>query len=117
MVKTPPLKELTEEQAQLVQADWDFVKTQAVEILYNFFEKFPGNQKAFKAFAGKDLDDIKETPEFAEHAEKICGLIGTVIELLGKDTAGIKTIMNTMGESHKNKGITKFAFLVSLNHF
>lgn len=96
-----------------LQTDWDFIRTQAVEILYNFFEKFPGNQKKFTAFAGKDLDEIKETPEFSEHAEKICGTFGEVIDLLGKDTPKIKQIINAMGSRHMERGITKFAFLVS----
>jgi hypothetical protein len=114
MVKTPAFKELSEEQAKLVQTDWDYVRTQSVEILYNFFEKFPGNQKQFKAFAGKDLEEIKETPEFAEHAGKIVGLLGEVIDNLGKDTAKIKELINGMGARHKERGISKFAFLVSV---
>nr|BAN67594.1 globin [Polypedilum vanderplanki] len=111
MVKTPPFKELTEEQAKLVQTDWDYIKTQANEILYNFFEKFPGNQKQFKAFIGKDLDDIKDTPEFADHAEKIATLFGQVIENLAKDSTKIKELINDMGLRHKDRGISKFAFL------
>lgn len=114
MVKTPPLKNLTEAQAELVQTDWNYVKTQAVDVLYNFFDKFPGNMKQFKEFAGKDLEELKETPEFAAQAEKIVGVIGEVIDLLGKDMDGIKKILNAMGESHKNKGISKFAFMVSV---
>lgn len=114
MARIPPLKILTEEQAKLVQTDWDYVRTQAVEILYNFFEKYPGNMKQFKAFAGKDLDDLKETPEFATHAEKIIGVFGQVIDLLGKDIDGIKKILNDMGNNHKTRGISRFAFMVSL---
>ncbi|XP_070493790.1 globin CTT-IIIA-like [Chironomus tepperi] len=111
MARIPPLKILTEEQAKLVQTDWDYVRTQAVEILYNFFEKYPGNMKHFKAFAGKDLDDLKDTPEFAAHAEKILGVFGQVIDLLGKDIEGIKKILNEMGNNHKARGTSRFAFL------
>lgn len=45
---SPPLKEITPEQISLIQNEWDFVKSQSVDILYNFFDKFPGNQKQFK---------------------------------------------------------------------
>lgn len=112
MVKTPQLKNLTEAQAKLVQTDWEFIRTQAVEVLYNFFDKYPSNMKRFKAFEGKDLEELKETPEFAAHAEKIIGVISQVIDMLGKDMDGIKKVLNEMGENHKNRGISKFAFMV-----
>lgn len=44
----PQLKEITPEQAELVQTDWSYIKNQSVDILENFFEKHPGNMKKFK---------------------------------------------------------------------
>lgn len=71
MVATPAMPSMSAAQVAAVQGDWGKIKGQAVDVFYFFLNKFPGNYAQFKAFAGKDLNTAKGTPEFADQANKI----------------------------------------------
>ncbi|KAG5676923.1 hypothetical protein PVAND_006720 [Polypedilum vanderplanki] len=96
----------------LIRHSWDKVKTNEVEILYLIFKENPSIQAKFAAFAGKDLETLKGTAPFAEHANRIISLINRYIDLLGDDgnDATIKAILEEMGEKHAARGVTKDQF-------
>lgn len=71
MVATPPMPNMTAAQVAAVQGDWSSIKGKSVEVFFFFLNKFPSNYAHFKAFAGKDLNAVKGTPEFASQAKKI----------------------------------------------
>lgn len=71
MVATPAMPSMSAAQIAAIQGDWSSIKGQSVEVFYFFLNKFPGNYAQFKAFAGKDLNTAKGTPEFADQAGKI----------------------------------------------
>jgi Globin len=71
MVATPAMPNLSDAQIAAVKADWAKVSGQSVEVFYHFLSKFPNNYGMFKAFAGKDLNTAKGTPEFATQANNI----------------------------------------------
>lgn len=71
MVATPAMPSLSAAQVAAVQGDWASIKGKGVEVFYFFLNKFPSNYGQFKAFAGKDLNTAKGTPEFADQANKI----------------------------------------------
>ncbi|KAG5666730.1 hypothetical protein PVAND_014742 [Polypedilum vanderplanki] len=89
---------------------WDAVKNNEVEILYFIFKSYPDIQARFPKFAGKDLDSIKGSADFAIHATRIVSFI-TQLYSFGKYgashyAAGF-TIVNEFASNHKNRGIPK----------
>lgn len=103
---------LTADQAYLVKDSWAHVKDNQVDILYAVFKAYPDIMAKFSMFAGKDLDSLKGTPEFATHANRIISLITEVIDLMGNDAniPAIKTLVNGMANNHKARGVTKTQF-------
>lgn len=55
----------------LMQGAWNSMKHEEVEILYTVFKAYPDIQARFPQFAGKNVDEIKETAAFAVHATRI----------------------------------------------
>jgi hemoglobin-like flavoprotein len=103
---------IPEAEVALVQEGWSRVKNNEVEILYFIFKKYPDLQTKFAAFNGKDLDSIKDTGKFALHAGRIVNFFSQYIELLGRTQTqpAIKTVLNELGSTHKDRGITKEQF-------
>jgi hypothetical protein len=87
---------------------WNHIKYNEVEILYTVFKQYPDIQAKFPKFAGKDLEKLKDTAEFAIHATRIIGLMSEVIALFSNDSnlPAIKTVINQLGTSHKERGVT-----------
>ena len=61
---------LSADQASLVRGSWAQVKHNEVDILYFIFKAHPDIMAKFPQFAGKDLDTIKTSGQFATHAGK-----------------------------------------------
>lgn len=95
-----------------VKSTWKEVKDNEVEILAAIFKAYPDIQSKFPLFAGKTLNTIKTTAPFALHATRIVSFMTTYIGLLGTETTqpAIKTILNEMGQNHRNRGVTKAQF-------
>jgi hypothetical protein len=103
---------LNQEQADLLRGAWGNIKNNEVDILYAVFKAYPDIQARFPAFVGKDLESIKGSAPFALHATRIVSFITEIINLSGSDSTlpAIKTLVNEMGQNHKNRGITKAQF-------
>jgi hypothetical protein len=103
---------LPADEVNLVKSTWKAISHDEVEILYAVFKAHPDIQARFPAFVGKDLDTLKGTAPFALHAARIVGFFSEFISLLGSEGTqpAIKTILNQLGQNHKNRGITKAQF-------
>ncbi|XP_070504423.1 globin CTT-I/CTT-IA-like [Chironomus tepperi] len=95
----------TADQIAAAKASWNTVKGKQVDILYAVFKANSDIQDKFPQFAGKDLDSIKGTPEFATHAGRIVGFFSNVMDLLGNDanTATIVAKAKDLGKTHKSR--------------
>jgi hemoglobin-like flavoprotein len=95
-----------------VRETWDHIKHDEIEILYAVFKAHPDIQARFPKFAGKDLETIKGTSDFAVHATRIVSFFSEFITLLGHESTqpAIKTILNELGQTHRNRGISKAQF-------
>ncbi|XP_070507463.1 globin CTT-IV [Chironomus tepperi] len=93
---------LTADQISTVQSSFDGVKGDSVGILYSVFKADPSIMAKFTQFAGKDLDSIKGSAEFAAHANKIVGFFSKIIS----DLPNIEGDVNTFVSSHKPRGVT-----------
>lgn len=100
------------DEVALVQGTWDQVRHNEVDILYNIFKAYPDIQARFPKFVGKDLDAVKGTADFALHSARIVNFFSEYINLLGQQSTqpAIKTILNEMGQNHKNRGVSKQQF-------
>jgi hemoglobin-like flavoprotein len=96
----------------VVKSTWNEVKTHEIDILYAVFKAYPDIMARFPAFVGKDLESIKGSAAFALHATRIVSFFTEYIYLLGSDATqpAIKTILNSMGLNHRNRGIPKTQF-------
>nr|BAO18438.1 globin [Polypedilum nubifer] len=103
---------LSADQAALVSNAWNSVKHQEVEILAAVFAAHPDIQARFPAFVGKDLASIKGSAAFALHATRIVSFVSEVLALAGNPAAqpAVKTLVNQLGQNHKNRGISKEQF-------
>nr|BAO18433.1 globin [Polypedilum nubifer] len=103
---------LSSEEADLLKHAWDQIKHHEVDILAAVFSAHPDIQARFPAFVGKDLNDIKGSAAFALHATRIVSFISEVINLSGNHAAlpAVKTLVNQLGQNHKNRGISKEQF-------
>ncbi|KAL7051873.1 hypothetical protein ACKWTF_004668 [Chironomus riparius] len=103
---------MSADQLALFKSSWNTVKHNEVDILYAVFKANPDIQAKFPQFAGKDLDSIKDSADFAVHSGRIVGFFGEYITLLGKESTqpAIKTLLNEMGQNHKGRGIPKTQF-------
>lgn len=95
----------TADQIAAAKASWNGVKSKQVDVLYAIFKANPDIQAAFSQFAGKDVDAIKGTPEFATYAGRIVGFFSEVMDLLGNDanTATIVSKATELGKTHKTR--------------
>lgn len=100
------------DEVALVKGSWDKVKHNEVDILYAIFKAYPDIQAKFPKFAGKDIETLKETASFALHAARIVNFFSEYITLLGQQStqSAIKTILNEMGQNHKNRAVSKQLF-------
>lgn len=103
---------LDADEVALVKDSWRKVNHNEVDILYTIFKDYPDIQAKFPAFAGKDLDSIKDSAKFAVHAGRIVRFFTEYIDLLGYESTqpAIKTLLNEMGRNHADRGITKAQF-------
>lgn len=103
---------MPEDEVTAVRAGWNAIKMDEVDILYSVFKAYPDIQARFPKFVNKDLDTLKDTASFALHATRIVGLFSEFIALLGPEgnQPAIKTILNEMGQNHRNRGISKELF-------
>ena len=97
---------LTADQISTVQSSFAGVKGNSVDILYTVFKTDPSIQAKFSQFAGKDLDSIKGTADFAAHAGKIVGFFSKIIG----DLPNIEGDVDTLVASHKPRGATHEQF-------
>ncbi|KAG5669629.1 hypothetical protein PVAND_017514 [Polypedilum vanderplanki] len=100
---------LTAEEYAYVSGAWNKVKHSEVDILYAVFKAYPDIQAKFPKFAGKNLDEIKGTSDFALHATRIVTFISEVVTL-SQNTANNDAIYNKLelfGTDHHNRGVTK----------
>jgi hypothetical protein len=103
---------LTPEQGVIVTSSWNQVKHNEVDILYNVFKSYPEIQNKFSQFVGKDLDDIKNSSEFAVHATRIISFMTEIIGLADSESnvAASKLLINGLASNHKNRGVSKAQF-------
>nr|P29245.1 RecName: Full=Globin CTT-Z; AltName: Full=HBZ; Flags: Precursor [Chironomus piger]CAA39717.1 Ctp HbZ [Chironomus thummi] len=103
---------LTSDEAALVKSSWAQVKHNEVDILYTVFKAYPDIQARFPQFAGKDLDSIKTSGQFATHATRIVSFFSELIALSGSESnlSAIYGLISKMGTDHKNRGITQTQF-------
>jgi hemoglobin-like flavoprotein len=101
------------DEVKLVRSSWNTIKKNEVDILYTIFKDNPDIQAKFSQFAGKSLDSIKGSTEFATHATRIVSFISDYVLLLGSQDnySGIKAIVNRMGQDHKARGVSKDQFV------
>ncbi|KAL7051863.1 hypothetical protein ACKWTF_004664 [Chironomus riparius] len=99
-------------EVEQVKATWKAVSHDEVEILAAVFKAHPDIQARFPHFAGKDLDSIKDSSDFAVHAGRIVGFFGEYVALLGSEAnqPAIKTLLHDLGTSHKARGIVASQF-------
>ena len=95
-------------EAKLVRNSWNQVKKNEVDILYTIFKDNSDIQAKFPQFAGKNLDSIKGTSDFALHASRIVSLVSQYTTLLGDDgnMGAITALFNEMGDNHKARGVS-----------
>lgn len=100
------------DKAPFIRAAWDQVKHNEVDILYNVFKAYPEIQAKFPQFAGKDLEEIKETSQFAVHATRIINFMSEIISLIGNPAvqSSIDSLLVKMAQDHKARGVTKELF-------
>ncbi|XP_070504417.1 globin CTT-Y-like [Chironomus tepperi] len=92
----------------LMQEAWNTMKHEETAILYTVFKAYPNIQAKFPQFAGKDLEEVKDTAAFAVHATRIISFMSEIISLLGKhdNLPAIKSSLTKLGQDHKGRGIT-----------
>ena len=103
---------LTADEVAVVKSTWDHVKHNEIDILTAVFKAHPDIQAKFPAFVGKDLNAIKGSAAFAQHATRIVSFLSSYVGLLGheENQAAIKTLLNEMGHNHVNRGVSKAQF-------
>lgn len=103
---------LSEPETKLVQGTWAQVKGKDVDILYAVFKAFPVIQAQFPQFTGKNLDDLKGTPEFSAHAGRIIGFFSEAVALAGdaSSEAALSKKLEDLAVRHKTRGATKELF-------
>ena len=103
---------VSSDEAGLVKSTWAQVKNNEADILAAVFAAYPDIQARFPAFVGQDLSAIKGSAPFALHASRIVSLLGQYVGLLGNDAnqPAINTIFNELGQTHRNRGISKAQF-------
>nr|P29243.1 RecName: Full=Globin CTT-V; AltName: Full=HBV; Flags: Precursor [Chironomus piger]CAA39718.1 Ctp HbV [Chironomus thummi] len=103
---------LTSDEANLVKSSWNQVKHNEVDILAAVFKAYPDIQAKFPQFAGKDLDSIKTSGQFATHATRIVSFLSELIALSGNEAnlSAVYGLVKKLGVDHKNRGITQGQF-------
>jgi hypothetical protein len=107
------IKKFTAAGATLIANSWDAVKDNEVDILYAVFKAYPDIQAKFPSFVGKDLDAVKESPEFARQSKRIITFLTDLFAIGSGPEIGYPaglTLINEMGQRHKSRGITKAEF-------
>lgn len=99
-------------EAKLVRDSWNQVKKNEVDILYTIFKDNPDIQAKFGIFAGKDLNSLKGTAAFAQHATRIVSLLNAFTLLLGDEgnMGAIEVMFSDMGHTHAGRGVSKAQF-------
>nr|P29244.1 RecName: Full=Globin CTT-W; AltName: Full=HBW; Flags: Precursor [Chironomus piger]CAA39719.1 Ctp HbW [Chironomus thummi] len=100
------------DKAPFIKASWNQVKHNEVDILYTVFKAYPEIQDRFPQFAGKDLEAIKETAEFAVHSTRIVSFMSEIVSLVGNPAvqSSIDLLLVKMANDHKARGVTKELF-------
>nr|prf hemoglobin CTTIIbeta [Chironomus thummi thummi] len=103
---------LSADEASLVRGSWAQVKHSEVDILYYIFKANPDIMAKFPQFAGKDLETLKGTGQFATHAGRIVGFVSEIVALMGNSAnmPAMETLIKDMAANHKARGIPKAQF-------
>lgn len=104
---------MDENEFEIIKSIWNVLKHHEAEILYEIFKTYPDIQEKFSAFAGKDLETIKESPDFALQANKIVTFFKDYVKLLKSEASDdeIDGMLNELAHSHRNRGVTKDNFI------
>lgn len=105
--------------AHLTQEVWKDIKLESNDIFYKILKENPQIQTHFPQFAGKDLELVKLTLEFANQASQHIDFITTINKLLTvpRETPTVKKLLTQIGLSHRNRNITSEEFDVFHNSF
>ena len=100
------------DKAPFIKAAWDQVKHNEVDILYTVFKTYPEIQDKFPQFVGKDLESIKDSPEFAIQSTRIFSFMSEIVSILGNPAvqSSINSLLVKMATEHKARGVTKELF-------
>ena len=103
---------LSADQSAMVKTSWDHVKHNEVDILYAVFKAYPDIQAKFPQFAGKDLETLKGTADFAIHATRIVSFLSELIALSGSEAnaVAVNSLVTKLGTDHKARGVTQAQF-------
>ncbi|CAG9801289.1 unnamed protein product [Chironomus riparius] len=106
---------LKADQINLIKESFNQIKDNKVDILYAVFKDNQEIKDKFPQFAGKDLESIKESREFKNHAAKIIGFASDIVALGDNESAEesvatTKFLINDLAVTHKKRGITKTQF-------
>lgn len=93
---------LSTDHIALVQKTFGTVREHPGDILYAIFKADPSIQAKFPQFAGKDLEALRGTGPFDEHAGNIVGFFGKIVG----DLPNIGPHVDTFVTSHKPRGVT-----------
>lgn len=77
------------------------------------FKKYPVTQSLFRAFKDVDPETLYENKQIAAHGSTVMAAISSVVDNLD-DSDTLCEILKTTGRNHKNRGIKKEYFEVSL---
>lgn len=108
---------LTNEQVEMVKNTWKVPAANLMDsgeaILYSFFERYPIHQQKFASFKNVPLGELKGSPGFRSHANRIMTVFDDSIKELGKEDGmeNIAKIWDALGHSHARRKIEPKAFL------
>lgn len=103
---------VSKDDALLIQATWNQVKHNDVDILFTAFSEYSDTQALINLIpdlAGQNLNTLKSKPVFALFASRLISTISDFVNLLGNDAneAAIKKLGNQLGQTLKNHKVLK----------
>uniref|UniRef100_A0A1B0G6S1 Globin domain-containing protein n=1 Tax=Glossina morsitans morsitans TaxID=37546 RepID=A0A1B0G6S1_GLOMM len=81
-----------------------------VAILIQFFTKYPSNLEKFSTFKDMPLDELKESPRFKAHANRVIKVFDDSVQALDDDCSQLEEIWVKVTQSHFNRQIEKQSF-------
>jgi hemoglobin-like flavoprotein len=74
-------------------------------IIYSLFKLHPPTRAVF-GFSDLDDDPCVDSPTTAMHARAVVSMFDSVLQMLGPDTDLVEEILSSVGQRHKNYGVT-----------